>query len=68
MLNFFKNLSPTEIAIIALILIVFFGTKAIIGLGKVGGTTLKEIKKIKKNFTEVVEDNTSDKDKEEVSK
>lgn len=55
MLNFFKNLSPTEIALLALILIVLFGTKVVTKLGRVGGETLKEVKNIKKNFTEAVE-------------
>lgn len=66
MLNFFKNLSPTEIAIIALIIIVLFGAKIVIGMGKAGGATLREMKKIKKNFTEAI-DSDSDKDKKEVS-
>lgn len=61
MLDFIKNISPTELALIALILIVIFGSKIVIGLGKTGGETLKEIKKIKKNFTQALED-------EEVSK
>lgn len=65
MLNFFKNLSPTEIAIIALIIIVFFGAKVVIGLGRAGGATLREMKKIKRNFTEAVEDESG---KKEVSK
>lgn len=56
MLNFIKNISPTEWAVIALILIVFFGAKVVTKLGKVGGESLKEIKKIKKNFTEAIED------------
>lgn len=65
MLNFFKNLSPTEIAIIALIAIVLFGAKLITGLARTGGATLKEIKKIKRNFSEAIED---DSDKKEVLK
>lgn len=56
MLNFIKNISPTELAIIALILIVLFGTKIVTGIGRTGGETLKEIKKIKKTFTEAIED------------
>lgn len=67
MLNFLKNLSPIEVVVIALILIVFFGAKAVTKMGKLGGETLKEVKKIKKNFTEAVEDD-SQKDKKEVSK
>lgn len=65
MLNFFKNLSPTEIAIIALIVIVLFGAKLVTGLARTGGSTLREMKKIKRNFTEAIED---DSDKKEVSK
>ena len=56
MLGFIKNISSTEWAIIALILIVFFGKKTIIGLGRTGGETLREIKKIKKGFTGSIED------------
>lgn len=56
MFDFAKNISPAEWAIIALILIVFFGRKTIIGLGRTGGKTLKEIKEIKKGFTESIED------------
>jgi len=56
MFNFIKNISPTEILIIALILVVVFGSKIVTGLGRTGGQTLKEIKKIKKSFTESLED------------
>lgn len=64
--NFFKNLSPTEIAIIVLILIVFFGTKLVTRLGRMGGETLKEMRKIKNNFVDTVEETISN--KKEVSK
>lgn len=65
MLDILKNISPTEIAIVALILIVFFGSRFVIGLGKTGGQTLKEIKNIKNTFTEAIEDkDTGTKEKE----
>lgn len=67
MLNFAKNLSPTEIAAIALILIVFFGAKVVTQMAKIAGNSLKEIKKIKKDFTEGVEDDSQN-DKKGVSK
>jgi Sec-independent protein translocase protein TatA len=67
MLNFVKNLSPTEIGAIALILIVLFGAKVVTKMGKLGGETLKEINKIKRSFTEDV-GNDSRNDKKEVSK
>ena len=56
MLNFFKNLSPIEVIILASIVLVLFGRKAFVSLGKTGGETFKEIKKIKKSFKEAVED------------
>lgn len=67
MLEFFKNLSPTEAVAIALILIVFFGAKTVKNLGKVSGETMREVKKFKKSFTDAVEDD-SDNDEKEVSK
>lgn len=56
MLNFIKNISPTELAIIVLILVILFGGKAISRLGKTGGETVKEIKKVKKAFTDAASD------------
>ena len=67
MLNFFKNLSTAEILVIALILIILFGTKFAKRMGKVSGESLKEVKNIKKNFKDAV-DTDSDDDKKEVSK
>lgn len=64
MLNFLKNISPTELTILIVIFILLFGAKAFISMGKTGGETLREIKKIKKNITEVIEDES----KKEVSK
>ena len=52
MLNFIKNISPTEITILVIIFILLFGAKTFISLGKAGGSTLKEIKNIKKTLTE----------------
>lgn len=56
MLNFIRNLGPTELIIIGVILIVFFGAKRIAGLGKASGEAVKEVKKIKKEFSGAVED------------
>lgn len=61
MFNFLKNISPTELTIIIVIFILLFGAKAFISLGKTGGETLREMKKIKKNITQTLED---DSDKE----
>lgn len=56
MLNFLKNLSPTEIIILLSIVVVLFGGKAFASLAKTAGRSLKEIKGIKKSFKEAVED------------
>lgn len=63
MFNFFKNISSTELIIIVLILLVLFGARTIIGLGKTSGETVKEIKKIKEEFTKAIDgdDNKSGK-------
>jgi Sec-independent protein translocase protein TatA len=56
MFNFIKNISPTEVLVIALIFIVFFGSKIVTNIGKSGGETMKAIKNIKKSFSEAIED------------
>lgn len=55
MLNVIQNISPTEYAIIALILIVLFGGKITKMLARFSGQTLKEVKHFKKEFLSVVE-------------
>lgn len=42
-----KNIGPTELVILFAILVLFFGSKIAIGIGKAGGQTVREIKKIK---------------------
>lgn len=54
MFDFIKNISSTELIIIAVILVLLFGGKALISLGKTSGETVKELKKIKKEFTDAV--------------
>lgn len=63
MFDFIKNLSTTELVIIVLILIVLFGGKLITSMARTSGETVKEVKKIKKEFTEAldIEDNKSKK-------
>lgn len=55
MFEFIKNISPMEMGIIVLILIILFGSRLIIGFARTSGETVKEIKKIKKTFTHAVE-------------
>ena len=56
MFDFIKNISSTELIIIVLILIILFGGRAMIGLGKTSGETVRELKKIKKEFSNALED------------
>ena len=56
MFGFLKNVSPTEIIILSAILILLFGAKAFRSIAKTAGESFKEMKNIKKNFTEAVED------------
>ena len=55
MFDFIKNISPTELIIVVLILIVFFGGRVIAGLARTSGQTVKELKNIKKEFTKAIE-------------
>ena len=50
MFDFIKNIGPTELIVVLLILIVFFGGKAITRLARTGGETINEVKKVKKEF------------------
>lgn len=56
MLDFTKNISPTELIIIALILLLLFGRKVLVNLARSAGESLRELKKVKTSFTEVIED------------
>lgn len=57
MFNFIKDISLTEIIIVVLILVVLFGGKAIASrIARTSGKTVKEAKKIKKEFTDAVEE------------
>lgn len=69
MLNFLRNLGPAELIIIGVILVVFFGSKKIANLGKAAGETTKELKKIKKEYSDTVaelkEDGATEKEGDE---
>lgn len=56
MLPFLRNISPTEIIIIASILLLLFGSKFVTRIARSAGESLREIKKIKKSFTEAMDD------------
>lgn len=56
MFSFINNIGPTELIILVLILIVFFGARLITGLARTSGETVREINKIKKEFIHTIED------------
>ena len=59
MFDFIKNISPTELIIIVVILLVLFGAKVMRNLARTSGETVKEVKQIKKGFTRALEDDDS---------
>ena len=65
MFDFFKNLGTTEIIIIGIILVVFFGSKKIVDLGKTAGETTKEFKKAKKELVNTMREVKTDGDDRE---
>lgn len=60
-MNFLNNIGPTEIIVVALIVVIFFGAAIARRLGKASGETYRELKNVKKSFTDAVSD---DSDKE----
>lgn len=69
MLDFLKNVSPTELTIIGLILVMLFGSRVVVGMAKSAGETMKELKKIKDTMGEAVTEHGSNlKNEGEVAK
>ena len=60
---FLNNLSPVEIAVILIVLFIIFGRKAFISFGRTSGSTYKELKNIKKNLSEALEEDITNKEK-----
>lgn len=56
MFDFIKNIGSTELIVLVLILVLLFGARAAVGFGKTSGEAVKELKKIKKEFSSAVED------------
>ena len=55
MLNIINNVSPTELGIIVVILIVLFGSTLTKKLARISGETVKEIKNLKKEFYKAID-------------
>ena len=51
---------PVMILSVFSILVLLFGAKVAVGLGKTSGETVKEIKKIKRTFTEAIDDDANE--------
>lgn len=56
MLELLKNIGPVELIIILFVLVLIFGANTVSSVAKKGGETLKEVKKIKKDITEVAKE------------
>ena len=57
MLEFIKNISPTELIIVLLIFVILFGSKVITNLARTSGQSVKELKKLKEEFTDSIDIN-----------
>ena len=66
MLDFIKNISPVEWLVLLLIIVILFGRRVLVGIGKAGGETVKEMKNVKKSFTDAVEGKDEEPPKKEV--
>ena len=44
MFDFLKNIGPTELIVLLAIVVLFFGSRIAVGIGKASGQSLKEIK------------------------
>ncbi len=51
-MSFFKNLGPTEIFVIVLLLLFLFGSRKLVDLGRGLGEAKKELKTIKEDIKE----------------
>jgi sec-independent protein translocase protein TatA len=65
MFNFLRNIGPTELIIIGVIILVFFGARKIADFGKNAGEATKEVKKIKDELTGKNDKVSSDKSDQE---
>ena len=63
MIEFLKNISPTELIIVLLIFVILFGSKVITNLARTSGQSVKEIKKLKEEFSDAI--NIDDKSKKD---
>jgi Sec-independent protein translocase protein TatA len=60
MFNFIRNLGLTEVIIIVLLLVIFFGSKRMSQIAKTAGESTKELKKVKKEYQSAVNEVNKD--------
>ena len=56
MIQFFKNIGPTELIIIGIVLVVLFGGKRLSSFARGFGESGRELKKVKKEMNEAYDD------------
>ncbi len=61
MFDFLRNISPTEWIVVGLIVVILFGGKIAKMLGRTSGETFREIKNIKKSFSEALDEKEDEK-------
>lgn len=62
MFGFLQNIGTTEVIIIGLILVFLFGAKKITELGKGAGETARELKNVKREIADTIEETKKDPD------
>ena len=56
MFNFLKNIGPTELIIIAIIVFLLFGSKVLVNLSRKLGASVKEVKQVKQELKDIKEE------------
>lgn len=55
MFDFIRNIGPTELIVVAIVVFLLFGSKTLINLSRKLGQTSREIKKVKEELTIIKE-------------
>ncbi|MDO8488152.1 MAG: twin-arginine translocase TatA/TatE family subunit [bacterium] len=55
-LDFFKNIGPSELIIVAIVIIVLFGSRMLVGMSRKLGESTKEINKVRKELKTIKEE------------
>jgi len=50
MFDFFKNIGPTELVLVAIVVFLLFGSKVLVNLSRRLGKSTKELREIKKEL------------------